>query len=165
MFPMSRKQAHNAQMMQKLQPEMKEIQKKYKKDPEAARKAQQELWSKHNYNPLGGCLPLVIQMPIFLGLYRALQVNVELRDAPLYPTPFAGVPTWPTGHAVRLEFLHACNRQQRRRLFLSPHIGRHGRPWPLFEPLPHYHACLVPVQQKVMMPPAADDRPRSNRRS
>ncbi|MGA2256455.1 MAG: YidC/Oxa1 family insertase periplasmic-domain containing protein, partial [Thermoguttaceae bacterium] len=83
MFPMSRKQAHNAQMMQKIQPEMKEIQKKFKKDPEGARKAQQELWSKHNYNPFGGCLLLFIQMPIFLGLYRALQVNVELRDAPL----------------------------------------------------------------------------------
>ena len=69
-------------MMQKIQPEIKEIQKKFKKDPEAARKAQQELFAKHNYNPFSGCLPLFIQMPIFLGLYRALQVNVELRDAP-----------------------------------------------------------------------------------
>ena len=83
MFPMSRHQAQNAQMMQRIQPEIKEIQKQFKKDPEAARKAQQELFAKHNYNPFSGCLPLFIQMPIFLGLYRALQVNVELRDAPL----------------------------------------------------------------------------------
>ena len=48
------------------------------------RKAQQELFRKHNYNPLGGCLVLFIQLPIFVGLYRSLMVDVELRDAPLF---------------------------------------------------------------------------------
>ncbi len=86
MFPLSRKQALNAQKMQKLQPEIKAIQQKYKKDAEGARKAQMELFSKHNYHPAQGCLPMFIQLPIFMGLYRALQVNVELRDAPLIPS-------------------------------------------------------------------------------
>ena len=83
MFPLSRKQALSAQKMQELQPEIKKIQEKYKKDMEARSKAQQELFRKHNYNPLSGCLVLFIQLPIFVGLYRSLMVDVELRDAPL----------------------------------------------------------------------------------
>ena len=145
MFPMSRKQAQNAQMMQKIQPEMKEIQKKFKKDPEAARKAQQELWAKHNYNPLGGCLPLFIQMPIFLGLYRALQVNVELRDAPLI------------SHAIRwCSNLAAPDMLFDWSGFMPDAVNNGiGFPWfplagtdvrfrPLLEPVPHHHACAVP---------------------
>ncbi len=159
MFPMSRKQAHNAQMMQKLQPEMKEIQKKYKKDPEAARKAQQELWSKHNYNPLGGCLPLVIQMPIFLGLYRALQVNVELRDAPLL------------SHAIRwCSNLAAPDMLYDWSSFMPatvsngvgysfpPILGGMAGLGPYLNLFPIITLVLFLVQQKVMMPPAADEQ-------
>ena len=47
-------------------------------------KAQQELFRKHNYNPLAGCLPVFVQLPIFVGLYRSLMVDVELRQAPLF---------------------------------------------------------------------------------
>ena len=145
MFPMSRKQAQNAQMMQKIQPEMKEIQKKFKKDPEAARKAQQELLAKHNYNPLGGCLPLFIQMPIFLGLYRALQVNVELRDAPLI------------SHAIRwCSNLAAPDMLYDWSWFMPDAVNNGvGFPWfpcsaamlglgPLLELVPHHHARAVP---------------------
>ena len=159
MFPMSRKQAINAQMMQKLQPEMKEIQKKYKKEPEAARKAQQELWSKHNYNPLGGCLLLLIQMPIFLGLYRALQVNVELRDAPLL------------SHAIRwCSNLAAPDMLYDWSGFMPPTVSNGvGYPWfpllggmaglgPYLNLFPIITLVLFLVQQKVMMPPAADEQ-------
>ena len=83
MFPLSRKQALGAQKMQELQPEMKRITEKYKSNLEARTKAQQELFRKHNYNPLGGCLPVFMQLPIFIGLYRSLTVDVELRQAPL----------------------------------------------------------------------------------
>jgi len=156
---MSRKQAINAQMMQKLQPEMKEIQKKYKKEPEAARKAQQELWSKHNYNPLGGCLLLLIQMPIFLGLYRALQVNVELRDAPLL------------SHAIRwCSNLAAPDMLYDWSGFMPPTVSNGvGYPWfpllggmaglgPYLNLFPIITLVLFLVQQKVMMPPAADEQ-------
>ena len=68
MFPLSRKQAISAQKMQMLQPEMKAIQEKYKKQPEQLHKAQQELYAKHNFNPFGGCLMAFIQLPIFMGL-------------------------------------------------------------------------------------------------
>jgi YidC/Oxa1 family membrane protein insertase len=83
MFPLSRKQTLNAQKMQELQPEIKRIQEVYKKNVEGRTKAQQELFRKHNYNPLGGCLLVFFQLPVFLGLYRSLMVDVELRQAPL----------------------------------------------------------------------------------
>ena len=84
MFPLSRKQAAGAQKMQELQPEIKKLQEKYKNNAEARAKAQQELFRKHNYNPLSGCLPIFIQLPMFIGLYRSLMVDIELRDAPLF---------------------------------------------------------------------------------
>ena len=82
MFPLSRKQALSAQKMQELKPEMQRIAEKYKK-PEERNRAQQELFAKHNYKPLGGCLLVFVQLPIFVGLYRSLMVDVELRQAPL----------------------------------------------------------------------------------
>jgi len=159
MFPLSRKQALNAQMMQKLQPEIKEIQRKYKKEPEAARKAQQELFAKHNYNPLGGCLLLVIQMPIFLGLYRALQVDVELRDAPLISSALR----WCSNLAAP-DMLFDWSS-------FMPTAVTNGIGYPSFPLLgsmcglgpylnlfPIITLCLFILQQKVMMPPAADEQ-------
>ncbi len=83
MFPLSRKQVQGMQKMQELQPEMQRLQEKYKNDPQKRLQAQQKLFREANYNPLSGCLPVLIQLPIFIGLYRALLVDVELRQAPL----------------------------------------------------------------------------------
>lgn len=72
--PLNYKQQKSMYIMQKIQPELKKIQDKYKgnKDPEVAKKMQLEmskLYAKHNYNPLGGCLPMFVQLPIFIALY------------------------------------------------------------------------------------------------
>ncbi len=75
MYPLSIKQARSQQKMQELQPEIKRLTEKYKTDMQARSKAQQELFRKHNYNPLGGCLVLFIQLPIFIGLYKSLMVR------------------------------------------------------------------------------------------
>ena len=83
MFPISRKQAKSMAKMQELRPEMDRIKAKYKQDMQKQSQATQDLYRKHNINPVAGCLPMFIQMPIFLGLYRALMVDVELRQAPL----------------------------------------------------------------------------------
>jgi len=83
LFPLSRKQAHSMAKMQELRPEMEKIKEKYKSDMQKQSQAMQELYRKYNINPLAGCLPMFIQLPIFLGLYRALMVDVELRQAPL----------------------------------------------------------------------------------
>ncbi|MFM8435326.1 MAG: YidC/Oxa1 family insertase periplasmic-domain containing protein, partial [Planctomycetia bacterium] len=84
MFPLSRRQAISSQRMQALQPEMKALAEKYANDPEKRTRATQELWRKHQVNPVSGCLPVFIQIPIFMGLYRSLATDVELRQAPLF---------------------------------------------------------------------------------
>lgn len=65
--------------MKELQPKLTELKAKYADDREKLAKAQMELWRKHKINPIGGCLPLFLQMPIFIGLYTALNSAVDLR--------------------------------------------------------------------------------------
>ena len=80
--PLTQKSYKSMQEMQKLQPQMKKLQEKYADDRTALNKEVMELYRRHNVNPLGGCLPMVVQMPIFIGLYNALLSAVELRHAP-----------------------------------------------------------------------------------
>ena len=68
--------------MKKLAPKMKQMQERYKNDPQAKQKAMMEFYRKEKINPLGGCLPMLIQIPVFMGLYWVLQESVELRQAP-----------------------------------------------------------------------------------
>ncbi len=68
--------------MKKLGPKIKEIAEKYKNDPQAKQKETMAFYRKEKINPLGGCLPMLIQMPVFMGLYWVLQESVELRQAP-----------------------------------------------------------------------------------
>lgn len=82
LYPLSRKQAMGAKKMKELQPKLKELKKKYAKDKEKQARAQMELFRKHNYNPLAGCLPLLLQFPIFISLYTAISSSVDLRLAP-----------------------------------------------------------------------------------
>ena len=82
MFPVSRKQAMTSMRMQELAPEMKKLQEKYKDDRQALAAAQMELYRKHGVNPFGTCWLLLLQMPIFMGLYYALQESILFRLAP-----------------------------------------------------------------------------------
>lgn len=68
--------------MKKLGPRMKEMQSRYQNDPQAKQKAMMEFYRKEKINPLGGCLPMLIQIPVFMGLYWVLLESVELRQAP-----------------------------------------------------------------------------------
>lgn len=85
MFPISRKQAMFSIRMQELAPELKKVQEKYAEDPQAKMQATQEFYKKHGINPLGSCWPVFLQMPIFLGLYFALQESIHFRLAPFWP--------------------------------------------------------------------------------
>jgi YidC/Oxa1 family membrane protein insertase len=80
--PLTQKSFKSMRDLQKLQPQMKKLQEKYADDRNALNKEVMELYRRHNVNPLGGCLPMVVQMPIFIGLYNALLSAVELRHAP-----------------------------------------------------------------------------------
>lgn len=81
LFPLGRKQALSAQKMQELQPYLKEIQVKYKDDKERLTKETFAVYKKHGFNPFGGCVPALVQLPIFVGLWQALNTSVVLRHA------------------------------------------------------------------------------------
>lgn len=75
-FPLNNKQIESAKKMQDLQPEIKRIQQKYKNDPEKQNKELMEFMQANKINPLAGCLPLLIQLPILVGIFRMLsQIN------------------------------------------------------------------------------------------
>jgi len=82
LFPLGRKQALSAQKMQELQPYLKEIQEKYKDDKERLTKETFAVYKRHGFNPFGGCVPALVQLPIFVGLWQALNTSVVLRHAP-----------------------------------------------------------------------------------
>ena len=71
-LPLTLKQLQSTKAMQELQPEIAKLQKKYKDDKEKLSKAQMDLYKERGVNPLSGCLPTLIQMPIWFALYRAL---------------------------------------------------------------------------------------------
>lgn len=79
--PLTTKSYVSMQKMQKIQPAMQEIQKKYAKDPKQQQTEMQKLYKESGVNPLGGCLPMLLQMPVFLAMYRVLANMVELRGA------------------------------------------------------------------------------------
>ncbi|MBJ6748617.1 membrane protein insertase YidC [Geomonas anaerohicana] len=83
-FPLTHKSYKSMKDMQKLQPKMNELKEKYKNDRDAMNRAVMELYKTHKVNPLGGCLPMIVQIPVFFGLYRSLMYSIELRHAPFY---------------------------------------------------------------------------------
>ena len=83
-FPLTHKSYKSMKDMQKIQPKMAGLKEKYKDDRDAMNKAVMELYREHKVNPLGGCLPMVVQIPVFFALYKALMFSIELRHAPFY---------------------------------------------------------------------------------
>jgi YidC/Oxa1 family membrane protein insertase len=67
--------------LQKMQPEIERLKEKYKNDPQAQNAAMMALYKEHKVNPAGGCLPMLIQMPVFIALYNVLANSIELRQA------------------------------------------------------------------------------------
>ncbi|WP_437229451.1 membrane protein insertase YidC [Planctomicrobium sp. SH661] len=135
MIPVSRKQAIEAEKMKILAPKMKEMQDKYKGQPEEFARAYREFQKKHNYHPMMGCLPALIQLPIFLGLYNSLYHAVDLRLA---------------------KFLWIDNLAAPDRLaqlpFTVPYFG-----WTEFNLLPFITVALFVVQQKLFTPPPTSE--------
>lgn len=116
LLPLSLHQAKSSKKMAELQPLIKEVQTKYKSDPQTQTAKMQEIYKEHNYNPAAGCLPLLIQLPIILaffavfrepakyaftepGIYEALNKtflwipNLEVADAYLWGLPLLAAAT------------------------------------------------------------------------
>jgi YidC/Oxa1 family membrane protein insertase len=81
LYPLSSKQMRSMKEMQLLQPKVEELRKAFKDNPQKMNKEIMELYREHKVNPLGGCLPLLLQMPIFFALYNALMRSIVLKGA------------------------------------------------------------------------------------
>ena len=78
LWPLTTKSTLAMKKMQKIQPEIKALQEKYKDDPKKQQEEMMLLYRKYGYNPMGGCLPMLLQLPIFVALYQALSNAIEL---------------------------------------------------------------------------------------
>ncbi len=81
-IPILNKSQQSMKKMQKIQPMMADIKEKYKKDPQKMQQEMMALYKKHKVNPVGGCLPMLLQIPVFIALYNVLNKAIELRGAP-----------------------------------------------------------------------------------
>lgn len=137
MFPISRKQAVNAKRMKEVQPRIAELKAKYADDKQKFAEEQMKLFAETGFNPLSGCLPVLMQLPIFIGLYQALSSSVDLRRAP---------------------FLWFDNLAAPDALFMLPmklpFVGTE------FNLLPIITTSLFLFQQKMFMPPPTDEQTR-----
>ena len=82
LWPLGNKSYKSMAEMKKLQPLMAEIREKYKDDKKKMNQETMALYKTYKINPMGGCLPMVLQIPVFLALYRMLYEAIELRHAP-----------------------------------------------------------------------------------
>lgn len=80
-WPLTQASTRSMKRMAALQPQMKAIQEKYKDDPQKMNQKLMEFMKEHRVNPLGGCLPMLIQIPVFIGFYAMIQTAIELRGA------------------------------------------------------------------------------------
>ncbi len=81
LYPLTHKSLESTQKMQKLNPQMKAIQQKYKDDPKVQQAEISKLYKENGVSPLGGCLPMLLQMPVFFALYPVLRYSISLRQA------------------------------------------------------------------------------------
>src|SRR5918996_1724416 len=93
LLPLGIKQIKSMQAMQALQPKIKEIQKKYKGNKQKVQEQTMKLYQEYGVNPLGGCLPLLLQFPILIAMYSVIRAPV-----PMPPNPDNGVVTYKDNH-------------------------------------------------------------------
>ncbi len=119
-FPLANKSYASMAKMKAIQPKMKDIQARFAEDKMKQQQALMELYKQEKINPLAGCLPILIQIPVFFALYKVLFITIEMRHAPFYgwirdlsaPDPtniftlFGVIPWDPTVLPVIGSFLH-----------------------------------------------------------
>jgi len=136
-WPLTQASTRSMKRMQALQPQMKAIQAKFKEDPAKMNKKMMEFMKEHKVSPLGGCLPLVLQIPVFIGFFQMVQSAIELRGA---------------------KFLWACDLSKPDTIFTIPGLDFNVNPLPLLMGVTMFwQARLTPpspgmdaTQQKIM---------------
>jgi YidC/Oxa1 family membrane protein insertase len=114
-LPISIKSQRSMMKMQRLQPQIQRLRDKFKDNNEQLQKEMVDLYKRNHVNPLGGCAPMALQLPIFIGLYEALLNSIELRQAPFVGwigdlsapecLPIPGLPRLPLMHCQGLPVL------------------------------------------------------------
>lgn len=136
-WPLTHKGTESMRRMQELSPLMKELNEKYKDEPQKRQQAMMALYKEHKVNPLGGCLPMIVQIPVFIGLFYLLRTAIDLRFA---------------------QFLWISDLSEPERLldfgFTVPLLG-----WDSLNLLPIFMAFTMFLQQKLTpMPSSGDER-------
>jgi YidC/Oxa1 family membrane protein insertase len=155
-FPLTAQQQRSAKAMQELQPKIEELKKKYAKDPQRMQQEQWKMMQEAGANPLGGCLPLILQMVVFIGLYQVIILVLAVN--PLQMLNLAKHLQGPLSQGVAsllgtpLSSLVPLNHR-----FLWLDLG---------QPDPTFLLVIVVVattywQQKIMTPPSADPQTKS----
>ena len=108
MLPMSIRGQRSMIRMQRLQPQMERLRAQFKDDSERLNKEMVDLYKRNHVNPLGGCAPMIIQLPVFIGLYEALLNAVDLRHAPfmLWMKDLSAPDCFPIAGMPKLPFMH-----------------------------------------------------------
>ena len=134
-WPLTHKGTESMRRMQEIGPLMKELNEKYKDDAQKRQQAMMQLYKEHKVNPLGGCLPMIVQIPVFIGLFYLLRSAVELRHA---------------------SFLWISDLSEPERLiefgFTIPLVG-----WSSLNLLPIFMAGTMFLQQKLTPMPSSGD--------
>ena len=94
LWPLTQKSFTSMKAMQKLGPQMEKLKERYANDKEKLNKEIMDLYKRNGVNPLGGCLPMAMQFPVFIGLYNALSTPIELRQAPFMWIHDLSRPDW-----------------------------------------------------------------------
>ncbi len=145
-FPLTQRQIKSMKAMQELQPEIQKLQKKYGKDREKLSSATMELYQKAGVNPMMGCLPMLVQMPIWIGLYQSIYQALGST-----PEQFI-VLSQRLYHTIPFMYNIAAGSLPLNSRFLWLHLGR---PDPYYV-LPILVVAVFWLQQKLTTQPAAD---------
>jgi YidC/Oxa1 family membrane protein insertase len=149
MFPFSRRQAMTTMRMQEMAPELKKLQEKYKDDKQMFQMKQMELYRQHGVNPLGSCWFLLLQMPVFMGLYYSLQESIHFRLGQFWPSWIVNL----AAPDMLFEWGQSIPLFTRPEDYGSPvYLG------PYLNLLPVIAVGLMIVQQKMTMPPPQDEQ-------
>ena len=140
-FPLTKKSSEATQKMQEHQPELKALQEKYKKNPQKLQEETAKFYQKYGYNPLSGCLPLLIQLPILFAMYRLFNNYFEFRGAMFIPN---WIPDLSVGDSV-LQFPSPI-----------PFLG-----WTDLRILPIVYVVSQIVFSKITQPPSSDQQQNS----
>jgi YidC/Oxa1 family membrane protein insertase len=127
-FPLSRLQYRQMRNMALLQPKLAELKKRYKNDTEGLNRETMQLYRLYKVNPLSGCLPLLIQMPIFFALYQVLRFSVDLRQAQFIfwikdlsvKDPYYVLPVLMGVFSILQSLLTSAGQQNKALMFMMP---------------------------------------------